>query len=573
MKQRKTGYQVFSCCLLLMLMPVRVSALNLGDIELKSEPEQPLAAEIPLSGVSDEVRDSLTIGLADVAGFRWAGIEWSPELNRLQFELRDGAGGAGSIRIHSDEAVRTSRLHFLLKVAWSKGRLFREYTLELDAPPHGADSSIQAGEAPGSAARRQDAGIPGRGAHTYEVVRNDTLWEIARALRPDSSVSIQQMMLALLRTNPDAFSYENINWLKAGEPLWMPNDFELHALSKTEALARVFAQNNFWREARGLPVAGGSWLADTGTAAAEGELRLVAVDEETAAAGGGISADGPDVVAGQEALALANEQVAELAQEKAELEDQLSEAGTIIEDLRRLVELKDDELAALQAQEIVERADPGPDLVERVEAARETAAKAGSDLAERIGATYDSATDALSGEKVKSIYDRVRDNWQLAAALPMVLLALAGWLLLRRNPAHARKGLAAPAASVRHDFAKVAIGRETVSPGEDNIREAGAVAEELEFADGMEEAGRGTVDEEEAGEEGIPGEIEAWEEDIPGEVEDEEDTVQNRLDLAKAFLELGDSENVQSILDEVLAEGNAAQREDARQLLARIESL
>ena len=72
---------------------------------------------------------------------------------------------------------------------------------------------------------------------------------------------------------------------------------------------------------------------------------------------------------------------------------------------------------------------------------------------------------------------------------------------------------------------------------------------------------------------GAADKVEAGEDDISDDIEDEEDRVQNRLDLARAYLELGDAENVQSILDEVLADGNAAQKEEAQQLLAQLETL
>ena len=61
--------------------------------------------------------------------------------------------------------------------------------------------------------------------------------------------------------------------------------------------------------------------------------------------------------------------------------------------------------------------------------------------------------------------------------------------------------------------------------------------------------------------------------DTPDDMtEEEEDMVQNKLELARAYLELGDGENVRSILQEVLSEGNAAQREEARQLLEQAAS-
>ena len=133
MKQNKTIFQIVSGCLLALLLPAWAFALNLGEINLMSEPGEPLEAEILLSGVKAGEQDSLSVGLADVAGFRWAGIAWSPALNQLQFELKRGADGRDYIGIRSDEPIRAASLHFLLKVAWSRGRLFREYTLELGA--------------------------------------------------------------------------------------------------------------------------------------------------------------------------------------------------------------------------------------------------------------------------------------------------------------------------------------------------------------------------------------------------------------------------------------------------------
>ena len=496
MKQSKTRFPVLVTCLLVLLAPAWVFALNLGDISLKSGPGEPLEAEIPLSGVSAEEQDSLSVGLADVAGFRWAGIEWSPALNRLQFELKRGADGADYIRIHSDEAVRNPVLHFLLKVAWSRGRLFREYTLELDTPPHVSGDTPADSAATAVEGDWEDARAAVRESRRYEVVRNDTLWEIARELRPDSSVSIQQMMLALLRTNPDAFINDNINWLKAGADLWMPSDFEMQALSAADAFAEVLVQNNVWREARGLPAVDTGWLAGTGTIAVDGGLRLVPVTEGDLEEDG-IPAVEPDGASGERALALANEQVEELAQENIELEDKLTEAETIIEDLRRLVELKDDELAALQGQSIGEDADPGPGLPERLR-------------------SFHDAT-------IKPAYNLARDNWYIVLA--GLALLLAGWLLLRRKLARAPKGFSVPAASVRADFVKVTRADKEASPAEDDAQQ-----------------------------------------------EEEEDQAQNKLDLARAYLELDDTENARAILDEVMSEGNAAQREEARQLLEQANS-
>ncbi len=536
MNQRKSTIQILFYCLLLILVPASAYALNLGEINLKSAPGEPLEAEIQLLGVAPDEQDSLTVGLADVAGFRWAGIQWSPVLNQLQFELKRGADDMDYIRILSSEVVQAQRLHFLLKVAWSRGRLFREYTLELGTPPY------VSGEQPGQAVS-QPAAVPaaerdwdkvraavGAARNYGPVVRFDTLWSLARELRPDASVSIQQMMLALLRTNPDAFSYGNINRLKEGAVLWMPNNFELKALSGSEAYAEVLAQNNVWREARGYASIDTGLPTEPATVAVDGGLRLVAVAEEDREDNGAAAVD-PDGTARAEALALANEQVEGLSQEKIDLEDKLSESETIIKDLRRLVELKDDELAALQGQELSEQAEPGPGLVERLE--------------------------SFHDSTIEPTYNLARDNWRVALAC-LVALLLAGWWLLRRKSANAVGGLTIPAATIRPDFVKVTRGEKAAPPEE-------IIEREDDFANEIEAEEEESRDETEAA-------LDDNQEDGGQGEDDEEDMVQNKLELARAYLELGDAENVRSILHEVLSEGNAAQREKARQLLEQTAS-
>lgn len=49
-----------------------------------------------------------------------------------------------------------------------------------------------------------------------------------------------------------------------------------------------------------------------------------------------------------------------------------------------------------------------------------------------------------------------------------------------------------------------------------------------------------------------------------------EDAIGTKLDLAKAYLDMGDPEGARSMLDEVLAEGNDAQKDEARKLLDEI---
>lgn len=49
-----------------------------------------------------------------------------------------------------------------------------------------------------------------------------------------------------------------------------------------------------------------------------------------------------------------------------------------------------------------------------------------------------------------------------------------------------------------------------------------------------------------------------------------EDAIGTKLDLAKAYLDMGDPEGAKSMLDEVMNEGNDSQKDEARKLLAEI---
>ena len=49
-----------------------------------------------------------------------------------------------------------------------------------------------------------------------------------------------------------------------------------------------------------------------------------------------------------------------------------------------------------------------------------------------------------------------------------------------------------------------------------------------------------------------------------------EDAIGTKLDLAKAYLDMGDPEGARSMLDEVMNEGNDTQKDEARKLLAEI---
>ncbi len=94
---------------------------------------------------------------------------------------------------------------------------------------------------------------------SYTTQRGDTLWRISERVRAGSGLSNNQMMLALYRANPDAF-LGNINQLKAGAILRIPDSVELEAPGVAEANSEVLEQHAAW----------------SGTRSQESRLQLVA---------------------------------------------------------------------------------------------------------------------------------------------------------------------------------------------------------------------------------------------------------------------------------------------------------
>ena len=79
----------------------------------------------------------------------------------------------------------------------------------------------------------------------YVVVQNDTLWRIASSLAPDR-LSVEQVMLEIIRMNPQAFQQQNVNGLKAGYRLALPLTENI-GIDRATAIDAVALQNNAWQ--------------------------------------------------------------------------------------------------------------------------------------------------------------------------------------------------------------------------------------------------------------------------------------------------------------------------------------
>lgn len=379
--------------------------LGLGSLQKFSALNEPFSAQIEILGATATDFDTLSVKLATIEQFERAGVLREAVLLGLKFKVVQARSGNDYIQISSQGSVKEPYLNFLIELNWANGRMVREYTVLLDPPlydpvrnqqltkPTPAPSLPEPNPAvtePLPAPRPSPPHSPppvaeytpssyASGDTIGPVAANDTLWTLANTYRP-ADVSVQQMMMALFRANPEAFGNNNINVLKRGAILRMPAREEILGLSHGEALAESRQHHQAWNNYRQgaaenateQPLAGEEIIgdrdlgADAATSTPEGNgdgrLELVAPDDlaDSSGVGGGSGADS----------SLLQEQLEARAQENAELMAKIAEADEIIDLMQRQVEIKDEELAALQARlaELgVEGIEPATDLVTAVD--------------------------------------------------------------------------------------------------------------------------------------------------------------------------------------------------------------
>ncbi|MEW6645592.1 MAG: FimV/HubP family polar landmark protein [Pseudomonadota bacterium] len=377
---RKLAYPLLS---LMFVLPSAAYALGMGDIKLRSALNQPFNAEIELLSVSADEAESLKVNLASYETFARVGLDRPAALMFLRFnaEHRDGRH---YIKVTSTEPIREPFLSFLVETSWSSGRLLREYTVLIDPPgmgqeeppavqapvvattpapaatrtaPTAAAPAIVSGTAPTTAPARVST-LPSGGLSYGPVKADETLWSIASRMRPNKSVTTQQMMMALLKANPEAFYDNNVNRLKMGYVLRIDDPAMIAAMSHAEAVRAISAQNRAWQDqtkragaaAGERPTTASTAQASRAVAApAEPRLKLVAPEGEGKQAGG-TAADAAAADNMRKELLLAQETAEAQLRENEQLKKRMQELEGQLSSMQRLLSLKDSDLAAMQQQ-------------------------------------------------------------------------------------------------------------------------------------------------------------------------------------------------------------------------------
>jgi pilus assembly protein FimV len=278
------------------------NALALGRVNVLSALGEPLRAEVDIPDINADEAATLRTSVAGPDAFKAAGLEYNPALSNVQISLQRRANGSSYLRLTSDRPVNEPFVDLILEANWASGRIVRDYTMLFDPPnlraqaaapgpitspalgataPAGAPVAPRAAPAPAPYVASTPAPMPSRApaarrapapkaqaqapaAATKQpgsvtVKAGNTASQLAARYKPQG-VSLDQMLVAMLSRNPDAFDAGNVNRLKKGAVLEMPSADTASGTSQAEARQTITAQSKDFNEfrrslAQGAPTA------------------------------------------------------------------------------------------------------------------------------------------------------------------------------------------------------------------------------------------------------------------------------------------------------------------------------
>jgi pilus assembly protein FimV len=387
---------------------ITAHAAGLGTMTSSSKLGEPLNAEIELLAVNPGELSTIQAALAADQVYQDQMLEKPASYPYIQIAVGNNSKGQPILKLTSSQPITEAFLDMLIQVDWPTGRLVKEYTLLLDPPgfnsnyvsesaglpvtgqpqlpaeaPKAAAAPVPETEKPEPAtseasrpaAKKPAAAKPSAAAKPAAPVepaadsnvtadpltteRGDTLYAIARQMKPDN-VSVEQMLAALYRSNQDAFDGKNMNRLKVGKIIRMPDQATLNAISNQQAKNLVAEHNTNWMAYKNAlsNVVKNSAASETGGNTQQSAGKIGSAQEKPVpqapagkdvlklSAGDEKSATQTDKAAAAKAAANAAQEEA-TARENAIKEEQARAAALEkqVADMKKLMELKNNSLA------------------------------------------------------------------------------------------------------------------------------------------------------------------------------------------------------------------------------------
>ena len=548
-------------------------AADFAEVTVESVVGQQVSGFVELPQLSASDLASLEIKLASRPTYADNDVTYYSVHQDLRFQVKERTNGSVQLDISSNGPLREPKLNVLLRITWPDGDLLQGLTLSVPF----TEAALVADK-------------------TVLTTSKDNLWQLAKRTRDGSRVSISQQMLAIQRLNPNAFSEGNINGLKSGYLLRIPDFMDAVEVDKASALDAVEGQHSQWRgdQKEGQK---GDLKRDQNSVEKEGDKTPLVE----------LGADLPP------------------AERRGEVRIFQSESPVAS---GFDTEVRADADAAVESQASFEEAASSNsddlNLPENVvvEASNNTLADAQGDDAKpvNIDQSVNDQIDLMMAEENQGSYS-AQFVWLVAGGILGVLIVI---MLLRRQMAERKKNL--EDAWVAEADSDAEIDAEIDDEAEHGLEEAKLDQADPEPLDSQDDPGtepdteedfeeRSEARSEEAQQEGAEAEeevtgpiepsiapviapvtapinapdISPTEETAPTTVKDEtflevlngdeaplEETSNTevyttRLKLAEAYLEMGDEAGARDMLNEVVAEGDDAQKTLAKSIIQRID--
>jgi pilus assembly protein FimV len=264
-------------------------ALSLGRVTVLSALGEPLRAEIDIPSITPDEAATLKTTVASPEAFVAAGLDYNPAMANLRASLQQRSDGRSFIRLSSDRPINDPFVDMILEATWASGKIVRDYTMLFDPPAFRKPSSAQsptlaqvsppvsppvaAPVSPGTV-RSTSPTTPTTPAATASpeptrpapisrpvpavppasvapaspsgngvlVKPGDTAGKIAAQFKPQG-VSLDQMLVAMLRSNPEVFVNDNINRIRSGKVMNLPSAEDAQATTPEEASQIILAQS------------------------------------------------------------------------------------------------------------------------------------------------------------------------------------------------------------------------------------------------------------------------------------------------------------------------------------------
>ncbi len=271
---------------LLIMLSSGAQAMTLGQIHVHSFINQPLKATIDLQDVKTGELAALKIKLASRADFKNAGVDWSKQLEGLNFSIIHSNKGP-AIRVTSRKAVVEPFLSFVVDAKWANGKMVKDFTLLLDPPlysgkkaaaidvadaasvtatqpvqsaeikpppqPQPQKQSQKPGVSPSLPQEKAAATSAGRSkaGSAAPRVTGPTLWQAALKVRP-AGATMQQTMVAIHEENPESFIRGNMNLLKKDQMMRIPSAEVIQGISRKESKERMVQHERAFKAGKSI---------------------------------------------------------------------------------------------------------------------------------------------------------------------------------------------------------------------------------------------------------------------------------------------------------------------------------